>query len=112
MANNRGLSFIHMSDIHFNKNSGDGYDMDNELRQAVINDLIHNAKHNIDVVDGVLVCGDIAYSGQEKEYDIAKVFLSEVTEIYGLGLNDVFCVPGNHDVNQGVIKESQIIESI
>lgn len=112
MANNRGLSFIHMSDIHFNKNSGDGYDMDNELRQAVINDLIHNAKHNIDVVDGVLVCGDIAYSGQEKEYDIAKVFLSEVTEIYGLGLNDVFCVPGNHDVNQGVIKESQIIESM
>ena len=112
MVNNRGLSFIHMSDIHFNKNSGDGYDMDNELRQAVINDLIHNAKNNIDVVNGVLVCGDIAYSGQEQEYDIAKAFLCEITNIYGLGLNDVFCVPGNHDVNQGVIKESQIIESM
>lgn len=112
MAKNQGLSFIHMSDIHFNKNSGDGYDMDNELRQAVINDLKQNAKKSIEHVDGVLVCGDIAYSGQKREYEIAKVFLSEVTEIYKLGLQDVFCVPGNHDVDQGLIKESQIIESM
>lgn len=112
VANNRALSFIHMSDIHFNKNSGDGYDMDNELRQAVINDLIQNSKKYMDVVDGVLICGDLAYSGQEREYEIAKEFLSEVIEIYGLGLHDVFCVPGNHDVDQGLIKESQIIESM
>lgn len=104
------LSFVHLSDIHFNKYSDDPYDVDSELRSAVISDLKNGAREYLDIVNGVLVCGDLAFSGQAEEYKVAKGFLKEIIDIFEISFNDVFCVAGNHDVNQNVIKQSKIIE--
>ncbi len=60
------LNFIHISDIHFHKQSGGPFDLDLELRLQLEND-VKSVKDKIGDVFGILVTGDIAYSGQKKE---------------------------------------------
>lgn len=100
------ISFIHLSDIHFRKTSGNSLDIDNDLRQAVLTDIKYNAKEKLENIKGVLLSGDIAFAGQEKEYEIARVFLKNLTNNLGIDEKEVFCVPGNHDVDQNVSKKS------
>lgn len=101
---NSMLSFIHLSDIHFRKYSGDPYDIDEDLRKELLYDISDHLPGHISSVDGILICGDIAYSGQEKEYEVASAFLDKICESLGLDKSHIFCVPGNHDVDQGVTK--------
>lgn len=112
MAEKQVLSFIHLSDIHFNKNSGDAYDIDKELRTAMLNDIATHVKENIGDVNGILVCGDIAFSGKKEEYEIAKHFLNDVATKLDVDLSNIYCVPGNHDVDQQIIKNSKILECV
>lgn len=101
------LSFVHLSDIHFNKFSGDKHDLDDDLRNEILRDLRENAKEIIDKPEGILVCGDIAFSGKSKEYENASRFLQEICKILEIPETSVFCVPGNHDIDQEVPKGSQ-----
>lgn len=112
MGSKNILTFIHISDIHFAKTSGDPYDIDDELRQAMLYDLNISAKKQLEHVNGILVCGDLAFSGKAAEYDIACKFLDDVTKIFNLGKKDIFCVAGNHDVDQTVVKSSFTLELI
>lgn len=112
MVNEEWSSFIHMSDIHFRLYSGDPYDLDNPLRKAMINDLKYCASNHLKNIKGILVCGDLAYSGKDEEFQIANKFLVEVAEVLGCSLKNVFCVAGNHDVDQSVIRNSYIIETL
>lgn len=59
------LSFIHLSDIHFHKYSGDAYDIDHDLRCEIIRDISYEYRKKISTIDGILICGDIAFSGDE-----------------------------------------------
>lgn len=102
------LSFIHLSDIHFNKNNGDKYDPDNELRKELLFDISNNCK--FENMQGVLICGDIAFSGKKEEYEGAKDFLKTICDSLSIGHDRVFCVPGNHDVNQSVPKKNMAIK--
>ena len=110
MVNEEWSSFIHMSDIHFRLYSGDSYDLDNPLRKAMINDLRNCAANHLKNIKGFLVCGDLAYSGKNEEFQIANKFLVEVAGVLGCSLENVFCVAGNHDVDQSVIRNSYILE--
>lgn len=112
MSNSECLAFIHMSDIHFRLHSGDPYDIDKPLRAAMINDVKNCALNHMQKVNGILVCGDLAYSGKEDEFRIANEFLVEVAEVSGCSLEDVFCVAGNHDVDQSVVRSSYVIETM
>ncbi len=103
------VSFIHLSDIHFIKSSNNQDDIDKDLRKMLIDDLKRNANKTLENVKGILVTGDIAYSGTEVEYKKAKDFLDEVCEIFKIKYSDVYCVPGNHDVNQDIISKSDFI---
>jgi predicted MPP superfamily phosphohydrolase len=103
------ISFIHLSDIHFVKSSNNPADIDKDLREAILTDLETNAKQNLSNISGILVTGDIAFSGNKLEYDIAKDYLTRICEIFNIKPSDVYCVPGNHDVNQGAINDSVLI---
>lgn len=103
------LSFIHLSDIHFVKSSNDPSDIDKDLREAIIMDLEINGRENLINVAGILVTGDIAFSGNRKEYEIAKEYLNRVCDVFHINPSDVYCVPGNHDVNQAVVNGSDLI---
>jgi len=102
-------SFIHLSDIHFVKSSNKPDDIDQDLRKAILTDLKRNAKNTLENVAGILVTGDIAYSGKEDEYNIAKDFLNEICNIFDISHSDVYCVPGNHDIDQESIVKSAFI---
>jgi predicted phosphodiesterase len=100
------IAFIHLSDIHFTSNSGDRYDVDNDLRKELLFDISGNLKTHIKEINGILVCGDIAFSGKPEEYTTANDFLNQVCEALSLSESRVYCVPGNHDINQEIPKKS------
>jgi len=57
-------------------------------------------------VGAVLVGGDIAFKGDPQEYQAAFIWLNELSEACGCPLERVFVIPGNHDVDRGVINRS------
>ena len=101
----QGLALIHLSDIHFNKNSGDGYDLDSDLRNEILVD-IKRKKGSFSSVAGILISGDIAFSGKQVEYVKAEKFLLELCQLLDIPETSIYCVPGNHDVDQGTIRAS------
>ncbi len=105
----KGLTFIHLSDIHFHKNSGDNYDLDSDLRNEILEDI----KREVDTlgkVSGILISGDIAFSGVQIEYKNAESFLLELCQILHISETTIYCVPGNHDVDQSIIRASHSFE--
>lgn len=93
------IGILHLSDIHLRKADFD-IEADRRLAyrisSAVRTELI-GSTHII-----VLVSGDIAYSGSEKEYSYAHDFLSEIyTQVADAcsGTCWILCAPGNHDVD-------------
>ncbi len=106
------LSFIHLSDIHFNRYSDDPYDIDQDLRNMLINDIECHYKEHLNTADGILICGDIAFSGQKREYNTAADFLQKVCNVLSLERSKIYCVPGNHDINQTITKESISVKAL
>lgn len=104
------ISFIHLSDIHFRRTSGNSYDIDRDLRNAVLMDIKYNLKKDVGNVNGILLGGDIAFAGQEDEYRIANSFLKEIAVSMGKGECNIYCVPGNHDVDQGMGIKAQWVK--
>lgn len=105
------LVFIQISDIHFQRHSGSTYDEDYSIREGAILDIQTYAKEALGNIDGVMVCGDIAFSAEESQYKRANEFLNEILQIFSLEKSRIFSVPGNHDVNQTGIKQSLYILS-
>lgn len=106
------LSFIHLSDIHFRNYSGDPYDIDGDLRNELLYDIKHCFRRSITIADGVLICGDIAFSGKKEEYKAASDFLNMICDSLALDKSRIFCVPGNHDIDQSVTKSEVSVKSL
>ncbi|PKM71155.1 MAG: hypothetical protein CVU92_09890 [Firmicutes bacterium HGW-Firmicutes-17] len=100
------LSFIHLSDIHFRNHSGDSYDLDKDIRIEILRDINEHAKDELVEVAGILVCGDIAFSGKEEEYKNAINFLDDICSMLNIQNERVYCVPGNHDLDQSIPQNS------
>jgi hypothetical protein len=60
----------------------------------------------------ILVCGDVAFSGQGEEFERAGTWLAELAVATGTRPDNVFTVPGNHDVVRSVIEDSQLLSMI
>jgi predicted phosphodiesterase len=105
------LNFIHLSDIHFGDNElGKQFDRDAPLRAALL-DSLKIRPEGCDVFDGVLVSGDVAYSGHKKEYERAEEWLGNVCKWGGCDREAIYVVPGNHDVNRKLVKKNNIVWS-
>jgi predicted phosphodiesterase len=102
-ANSQPIRLLHLSDIHFSK--GRSWDADPILR--------HLAKRISDdvaagLVPDLVVCtGDLAFSGQQHEYKLAKSWLE--SQLWPALMPDsapalyrdrLLLVPGNHDVDR------------
>lgn len=97
--------FVHLSDIHFDAKDNTLVGPNAVVREALMIDLAEGAAR-LGKPDAVLVTGDIAFSGQEHEYLQARKFLQSVTDILGIDQINVLVVPGNHDVNRGLVTTS------
>lgn len=94
------IVFVHLSDIHFTRASGVSvHDIDNNVRNELVLDATQLAQ-KIGPVTGVLVTGDIAFSGNKAEYDYATDWLRDFCRNVGCSAENVFVVPGNHDVDR------------
>jgi predicted phosphodiesterase len=98
------LVLIHLSDIHFTRTSGVSvHDLDADVRNELLRDAAVLTKE-LGGATGVLVTGDIAFSGQRAEYERAASWLLECCSAVGCPGENVWVVPGNHDVDREIAK--------
>jgi hypothetical protein len=60
----------------------------------------------------MLVTGDIAYAGKSAEYQLALDWLAQLAETLNCEREYVWCVPGNHDVDQSFLRENTAILAV
>ncbi len=107
-----GLVFLHLSDIHFHHRfSGDRYDLDKDLRNELEFDAVRTSR-SLSQVDGILVTGDIAFSGKQKEYDAADKWLTHLCDKLKCPHENIWLVPGNHDVDRAIIEQSSLLQDV
>lgn len=92
-------TFLHLSDIHFNRHSGTAHDLDADVRNELVRDAV-SLLSSLGVPCGILVTGDIAFSGARAEYELAAKWLEELCRGVGCPEESVFVVPGNHDIDR------------
>ncbi len=99
--------FVHISDLHFRAGlSGSQFDLDKDLRQRMESDLLRIVE-NLPPLDGVLLSGDIAFSGSADDYAVASDWLSGFCARIGCSQAAVWAVPGNHDVDRRLLAGSK-----
>lgn len=103
--------FLHVSDIHFRRSSGTVTDIDHDLRKELVRDAKEFADEH-GPPDGLLISGDIGFSGQKDEYAIAEDWINQLSSSVGRDGLFVWCVPGNHDVDQSKIKGSGLLKRL
>lgn len=93
--------FVHLSDIHFGQERDDTVHIHDDMKQQLITDAaeVIGALPGA-TAHGVLVTGDIAYSGKRPQYDDAGRWLDELAGRIGCPIHRVQMVPGNHDVDR------------
>lgn len=102
---------LHLSDIHFGKRVKDGKVVDmhrfrdgeysKKLSQHIISEFRSKHAHFSHSREQIylVISGDIAYTAQAEEFQLAQDFLTEVCDGLKIGKERVCIVPGNHDVN-------------
>lgn len=98
------IVLLHLSDIHFTGSSGTSvYDLDADVRNELSRDAAKLTKP-LGGATGVLVTGDIAYSGKREQYERAASWLVDLCREIGCREESVWVVPGNHDVDRELTK--------
>jgi tetratricopeptide (TPR) repeat protein/predicted phosphodiesterase len=94
-----GLTWLHLSDWHEK-----GKDFDRTIvRDRLIEDIKkrHDLSQDLAEIDFIIFSGDVAFSGQSKEYKVAKKeFFEPILEACDLSSDRLFIVPGNHDLDR------------
>jgi hypothetical protein len=62
-------------------------------------------------VDAIFIGGDIAYRADPVEYGAADRWIDDLIASCGCSLEKVYVVPGNHDVDRGIIKRHRNIQN-
>ena len=91
------IRLLHISDLHF----GERMTFDQSLVQDSL--LTFVADNEVEF-NGLLITGDIAYSGRHSEYVLAEVFLGKLIDRLALEKGAVTICPGNHDVDRLKVK--------
>ena len=97
------IRFLQISDIHFTDTNGN----DDEYRQMKCKFLedIASCHTSMGRIDFILICGDIAFSGMDSQYRIARSFIKEICK--RANCVNVLIVPGNHDKKRDVYGRSR-----
>ena len=105
------LVFIHLSDIHFKGSiNGTKFDLDLQLRNEIERDILDKIG-TLGGVTGILVTGDIAFKGNHEDYQSAHTWLENLCDTIECSPENVWVVPGNHDVDRDIINNSKMIRT-
>ena len=103
------MLLIHLSDIHFRLGEvGTAMDPNFHLRNELLIDAKQMCERLGVVPAAVMISGDIAFSGDKKEYEFALTWLEKFCSNVGTTTASVFVVPGNHDVVRSVASRDVI----
>ena len=100
------ITFVHVSDIHFGqeKKGTEEVIYNDDAREQLVLDAQELVRAHADGrATGVIVTGDIAYSGRREEYAKAATWLDRLTAAIGCEKTAVQVVPGNHDIELSAI---------
>jgi formylglycine-generating enzyme required for sulfatase activity len=95
------ITWLHLSDLHFRADELHAWDADIVLRE-----LLKDVRARLDEglrPDLILVSGDIAFSGQPAEYELARAFFDELLDATDVPRERLLLVPGNHDVDRDLV---------
>ena len=90
-----GIHWLHISDLHLGEG---GYSSD-RVTFSFLNSLPELLRRS-GPIDAIFVTGDIVYSGQPKQYERATEFFEALLVATQLKKENLFVVPGNHDVDR------------
>ena len=99
-----GLTWLHLSDWH---QKGRDFDR-NVVCDALIRDLRERTKIDpaLGQIDFLIFSGDVAWQGKTEEFQAARECLFDpVLKELGLPPDQLFIVPGNHDLSREVVEE-------
>jgi len=106
------LRLLHLSDIHFSKkDSGDVYDLDADLRNEIERDTAELIAR-VGSPTAIVLTGDVAYGGKRVEYEMADAWLERLCSSLKVPREQVFVVPGNHDVDRSIINSDPLIADV
>jgi predicted phosphodiesterase len=91
------VRFLLLSDIHLLCLAKE-QDKHSRVRDCLIQDLKDYVANN-DCINQILVSGDIAFKGEENEYNSALLFFEKICKAAGCAKEDIYVIPGNHDKN-------------
>ena len=94
------IRFLQISDIHFTDKDANDDDY-SQMKSKFIEDIA-SCRASIGAIDYVLICGDIAFSGLDNQYKIARAFIKTICD--KAQCQSVLLVPGNHDKKWDVYK--------
>jgi predicted phosphodiesterase len=101
--------FLHISDIHLlGLDEGSPLDPNRRLREALELDVGTEVREHGEI-DAILIGGDIAATGQTHEFTVAIAWIERLCGIVGATHNDVFSVPGNHDVDRDAARVNGLV---
>ena len=103
------MKILQISDIHWTKRK-----QWNEDFAGMKSKFLEDIKEYVEAdneIDYIFICGDIAFKGIKEEYDKALAYIDQICEIAYCTREDVFVVPGNHDLNRNA-EGSQVREMI
>jgi predicted phosphodiesterase len=106
------LVFLHLSDLHFSDRPRTSlFELDEQLRHEIELDAPQQVS-SLGGLSGILITGDIAFSGQEDQFRNARSWLTELAARLGVGAENIWLVPGNHDVDRTVHQNDQVAKSL
>jgi predicted phosphodiesterase len=107
------MLLLHISDIHFRypECAEPESDPERPYRTRLLQD-VQRMVATLGKVDAILIGGDVAFRGLPAEYDAALIWIKELANDSGCDLERVFVVPGNHDVDQAIIKAQPTIRNV
>lgn len=107
------MLMLHISDIHFKSPDclDQWMDPDFPVRTRMMRDLTEQVRQ-LGKIGAILIGGDVAYKAAPDEYQTARAWIQQLSEISGCPKERVFVVPGNHDVDRAIIKGSVQIQNV
>ena len=82
---------------------GDVHDVDSDVRNELERDLRTFVATRVQKLDGIIISGDIAFSGQPEEFSYGRGWIEKICELVNCPTSVVMTTPGNHDVDRAAI---------
>lgn len=95
------MLLLHLSDIHFREEEIHSHMDENvHLRNEIIRDAKALCERLAKFPSAILISGDVAFAAKPSEYEFAQEWIERLANQCRVNVQDIFVVPGNHDIDR------------